>query len=444
VSIEHEDSPPIARGANEPDPADRTGTDADRASAHADGGPGSTERLPRGLVLLMALVCGAAVANIYYAQPLLNTIAHEFSISDGTAGLLVTASQVGYAAGLVLLVPVGDLLERRSLLTRVLLLTTLALAGTAAAPSFSLLAAALVVVGLTSVVAQIVVPMASHLAPEHERGRVVGHVMSGLLVGILVARTASGIIGELGGWRLVFALSGALMLALAGVLRAALPEVRPTTTLTYPALLRSVGRLVVEQPTLRMRMLYGALGMGQFSVLWTTIAFLLGGSPYHYGDATIGLFGLVGLAGALAAQVAGRLADRGHHHRSTGVFFVAMLVSWALIAAGASSLAALIAGIALLDLGIQGAQITNQSVIYRLAPEARSRLTTAYMTSLFVSAAVCSALASAIYDSSGWSAVAMLGGGLAGVGVLAWILERLLAWRRPEQSPQTAPSPAGR
>jgi predicted MFS family arabinose efflux permease len=300
-----------------------------------------------------------------------------------------------------------------------------------------------VVVGLTSVVAQIVVPMASHLAPEHERGRVVGHVMSGLLVGILVARTASGIIGELGGWRLVFAISAALMLALSGVLRAALPQVRPTTTLTYPALLRSVGRLVVEQPTLRIRMFYGTLGMGQFSVLWTTIAFLLGGSPYHYGDATIGLFGLVGLAGALAAQVAGRLADRGHHHRSTGVFFVVMLVSWALIAAGASSLAALIAGIALLDLGIQGAQITNQSVIYRLAPQARSRLTTAYMTSLFVSAAVCSALASAVYDGSGWSAVALLGGGLAGVGVLTWIVERLLAWRRPGQ-PQATPSPAGR
>ncbi|HEX8714801.1 MAG TPA: MFS transporter, partial [Solirubrobacteraceae bacterium] len=370
-------------------------------------------RLSPRLVLLMAVACGAAGANLYYAQPLLSTIAHDFSTSDGTAGLLVTASQVGYAAGLVLLVPLGDLLERRRLITGTLVVTALALVATAAAPSFSLLAAALLVVGVTSVVAQILVPLASTLAAENERGRVVGRVMSGLLVGILVARTASGLLSELGGWRLVFGLSAALMLALSAVLRRSLPLVRPSTDLSYPALLRSVGRLVAEQPTLRVRMIYGALGMGQFSVLWTTIAFLLAGKPYHYGDATIGLFGLVGLAGALAAQAAGRVADRGHHHLSTGVCFGLMALSWAAIATGKSSLGALIAGIAVLDLGIQGAQITNQSVIYALVPEARSRLTTAYMTTVFASAAAFSALASAIYDSGGWSAVATLGGALA-------------------------------
>jgi len=390
----------------------------------------SQRPLSRTLVLLMAVACGAAVANIYYAQPLLSTIARDFSVSDGTAGLIVTASQVGYAAGLVLLVPLGDLLERRRLITRIMLVTVLALAATAASPSFTLLAGALVLVGLTSVVAQILVPLASTLAAEHERGRVVGNVMSGLLVGILVARTASGLIAQAGGWRLVFAISAGLMLVLCGVLRAALPEVRPTTELSYPGLLRSAGRLVIEQPTLRVRMVYGALGMGQFSVLWTTIAFLLSGSPYHYGTATIGLFGLVGLAGALAAQAAGRLADRGHHHRSTGSFFVIMLISWALIAAGRSSLGALIIGIAVLDLGIQGAQITNQSVIYKLAPAARSRLTTAYMTAVFASAAASSALASAIYEAGGWSAISTLGGGLAGLGVLVWLLEQASLRRR--------------
>src|SRR3984957_419154 len=175
--------------------------------------------LSRTLVLLMAVACGAAVANIYYAQPLLSTIAHDFSVSDGTAGLLVTASQVGYAAGLVLLVPLGDLLERRTLIVRILLVTAMALAATALSPDFIALAAALIVVGVTSVVAQILVPMASTLAPEHERGKVVGNVMSGLLVGILVARTASGLIAAAGGWRLVFGLSAALMLLLAAVLR---------------------------------------------------------------------------------------------------------------------------------------------------------------------------------------------------------------------------------
>lgn len=402
------------------------------------------EQLSRGLVALMAVACGAAVANIYYAQPLLSTIARHFGVSDGTAGLLVTASQVGYATGLVLLVPIGDLLERRKLITRIMAVTVLALAATAASPSLTALAAALAVVGLTSVVAQILVPLASSLAGEQERGRVVGHVMSGLLVGILVARTASGLIAEAGGWRLVFAVSAVLMLALCAILRFALPQVRPSTDLSYPALLRSVGELVVRQPTLRMRMLYGTLGMGQFSVLWTTIAFLLAGPPYRYGDATIGLFGLVGLAGALAAQVAGRLADRGRHHHSTGLFFAAMAISWGLIAAGKSSLSALIAGIALLDLGIQGAQITNQSVIYALVPSARSRLTTAYMTAAFASAAIFSAVASALYDAGGWGAVSALGGGLALAGVLSWLLEQLLR-RRRERAPdalEAAETPA--
>jgi len=396
------------------------------------------ERLSPSLVLLMAIACGAAVANIYYAQPLLSTIAHEYSVSDGTAGLLVTASQVGYAAGLVLLVPLGDLIERRRLITGILLITALALAATAAAPNLTLLAAALLVVGVTSVVAQILVPLASALAAESERGQVVGKVMSGLLVGILVARTASGLLAELGGWRLVFGVSAALMIVLSLVLRAKLPRVRPTTDLSYPALLRSVAELVRREPTLRARMLYGALQMGQFSVLWTTIAFLLAGHPYHYSDATIGLFGLVGLAGALAAQVAGRMADRGHHHLSTGLFFATMLLSWAAIAAGKSSLTALIIGIAALDLGVQGAQITSQSVIYSLDPAARSRLTTAYMTTVFASAAASSALAAAIYDSGGWDAVATLGAALAAVGVAVWALEQVFVRRRREPSPSAS------
>ena len=400
--------------------------------------PDEQRKLPSSLVLLMAVACGAAVANIYYAQPLLSTIAHDFSVSDGTAGLLVTASQIGYAAGLVLLVPLGDLIERRRLITGILLVTALALAATAAAPSLTLLAAALLVVGVTSVVAQILVPLASALAPESERGQVVGKVMSGLLVGILVARTASGLLSELGGWRLVFGVSAALMVALSAVLHFRLPRVRPTTDLSYPALLRSVGELVLEQPTLRVRMAYGALQMGQFSVLWTTIAFLLAGRPYDYSDATIGLFGLVGLAGALAAQVAGRMADRGRHHLSTGLFFATMLLSWAAIAAGKTSLTALIIGIAALDLGVQGAQITSQSVIYSLDPAARSRLTTAYMTTVFASAAASSALASAIYDSGGWDAVATLGAALAAVGVAVWVAEQLQIRRRGKPSPSVS------
>ncbi len=412
---------------------------ARRGPSNLDGVTAETSQRPLSsrLVLLMAVACGAAVANLYYAQPLLNTIAHDFGTSDGTAGLLVTASQVGYAVGLVLLVPLGDLIERRRLITGVLVIAALALVATAAAPTFDLLAAALLVVGVTSVVAQILVPLASSLAAESERGRVVGKVMSGLLIGILVARTASGLLAELGGWRLVFGVSAGLMVALTIVLRASLPPVRPTTDLSYPALLRSVGRLVAEQPTLRVRMVYGALQMGQFSVLWTTIAFLLAGRPYGYSEGTIGLFGLVGLGGALVAQVAGRLADNGRHHMSTGLFFTLMLASWGAIAAGSSSLAALIVGIAVLDLGVQGAQITSQSVIYALDPAARSRLTTAYMTTVFASAAVSSAAASAIYEAGGWDAVSILGGALAAVGVGVWAIEQVTRRRRQDARADT-------
>jgi predicted MFS family arabinose efflux permease len=239
-------------------------------------------------------------------------------VSNGTAGLLVTASQVGYALGLVFLVPLGDLLERRRLIVALLIVCGIGQGAAALAPGFSVFALALGVVGLTSAVAQIVVPMSSSLAADRERGAVVGTVMSGLLVGILTARTASGIIAGLLGFRAVFVFAAALMFALAVVLRQALPCVRPTEDLPYRSLLRSVLHLVREEPLLRQRMALGAAGMGCFSVLWTSIAFLLSGSPYHYGNAVIGLFGLAGLAGALIAPVAGRLADRGHGKLALG------------------------------------------------------------------------------------------------------------------------------
>jgi predicted MFS family arabinose efflux permease len=387
--------------------------------------PSSPDSLDRRLVLLLAVACGAAVANLYYAQPLLDVIARDLGVSAATAGLLVTASQVGYAAGLVLLVPLGDLLDRRRMVTRMLVVTAAGLALTAAAPSFAVLAAAIAVVGVTSVVAQVLVPLAGTLAPEHERGRVVGNVMSGLLLGILLARTASGVIAELGGWRLVYAIAAAIMLVLAGVLARALPETPRATDLAYGALLRSVGALVRDEPVLRRRMVYGALGMASFSGLWTAIAFLLSGAPYHYGEATIGLFGLAGLIGAGAAQGAGRLADSGHGHAATGAFLLAIAASWGLLALGGSTLAALIAGVVLLDLGIQGQHIINQSTIYALRDDARSRVTTAYMANNFLWGAVGSAGASLAWSVGGWGAVSGLGLGLAVVGLGAWGVEHV-------------------
>jgi predicted MFS family arabinose efflux permease len=376
--------------------------------------------ISRGMVLLLAGTCGAAVANLYYAQPLLDTLAKAFGVSEATAGLLITISQIGYGIGLALLVPLGDLHERRRLITTMMLVSALGLILAATAPTFAVFGAALGVVGITSVVAMVIVPMSSSMAIENERGRVVGTVMSGLLIGILLARTVSGLIAGAFGWRTVFWLGAVTMVVLAATLRRVLPRVPPTTELTYSELLRSVLVLVREEPILRQRMMIGAMAFGCFSVLWTSLAFLLSGPPYHYGNAVIGLFGLAGLAGALAATAAGRLADRGRGPHVTTATILIMLLSWPILVAGKTSVVALIIGIALLDLGVQGLHISNQSAIYALAPEARSRLTTAYMVSYFTGGAVLSALTATLYASDGWDGVCILGAITALVALAVW------------------------
>jgi predicted MFS family arabinose efflux permease len=375
-------------------------------------------------VLLLAIAVGAAVANIYYVQPLLNLVADTFGVSKAAAGLLVTCSQAGYLAGLALLVPLGDLRERRRLVTTMLVGAGIALAACAAAPSFGVLAGALIVAGALSAVAQIIVPLAATLAAPHERGQVVGSVMSGLLIGILGARIVSGVAAELGGVRLIFALAAGLMLAMALLLHRTLPRLPPVEHLSYRSALGSVLELIAAEPVLRQRMMLGALQMAGFTMLWTAVAFLLGGPPYHYGEALIGLFGLAGVAGALVAPVAGRLADRGRGRLALTAFLTAILASWALLAAGATSLTALIAGIVLLDLGVQGAQISNQSTIYALRPEARSRLTTAYMVSLFLGGVIGSLLAAGVYAAAGWGATCALGAVLAATALAIWAATR--------------------
>ena len=378
------------------------------------------------LVVLLAVACGATVANLYYAQPLLDTIAHALNVSSGAAGLLVTATQAGYVAGLILIVPLGDRLQRRRLVSRLLVIDAAALAGATAAPSLGVLAAALAVVGVSSVAAQILVPFASSLAAEEERGRVVGRVMSGLLLGILLARTVAGVVAQLGGWRLIYGLAAGAMLILAFVLRRTLPDAEPPEGgLSYGDLLRSVGALIREEPTLRLRMTFGFLSMASFSGLWTSIAFLLSGPEYGYSEAVIGVFSLAGLAGAAMASLAGRVADAGHQLAGTRLAAAGVLAGWGLLALGAQSLAALVAGIVILDLGVQATQILNQSVIFRLRPEARSRLNTAYMTCYFAGAVSGSAGASYAWERGGWGAVSAAGAVAAALGLA------LTAVRRP-------------
>lgn len=387
--------------------------------AHPGGG------VSRRLVLLLALTSGAAVATMYYAQPLLHTLAGAFGVSTATAGLLVTVSQIGYVLGLAFVVPLGDLLERRRLIVISIALVAIGEGVQAVTPDFGLFAAALFLTAIASCVAQVIVPLVSYLAVEDQRGTAVGTVMSGLLFGILLARTFSGLIAAAFGWRIVFALAGVLVLALAVVLWRTLPVVPRSSELPYRQALRSVVSLIAGEPLLRQRMLLGACAMGCFSVLWTALAFLLSGeqgSIYHYGNAAIGLFGLAGVAGASAAQFSGRLADRGHLRVATAGGLVAILASWGLLALGAHSLLALIAGIVVLDLGTQGLHISNQAAIYSLHPEARSRLTTAYMVAYFLGGVILSALTSVLYASHGWHAVCLLGAATAVVAVAAWAL----------------------
>jgi predicted MFS family arabinose efflux permease len=387
--------------------------------------PATGTRVDGRLVALLAVACGAAVANIYYGQPLLAAIADDVHVGPGTAALLVTASQIGYAGGLLLVLPLGDLLERRRLVVRLLGLTAIALVATTTAPSFAVLALGIAAAGVTSVVAQILIPYASTLAAEEERGRVVGRVVSGLLIGILLARTVAGLVASVGGWRFVYGMAAVLMLALAALLHRFMPVIATHSDLPYPRLLRSVGTLVREEPVLRVRMAFGALGFGSFSVLWTAVAILLSRPPYGYGEAAIGLFGLAGLAGAAAASFSGRLADAGHARAATGAFLACVVASWALLALGAHSVFALIAGIVMLDLGVQGAHLLNQHAVYGLRGDARSRLNTAYMTCNFTGGALASAAAAFAWDRGGWGAVCALGAVLPAAALAVWLVADL-------------------
>jgi predicted MFS family arabinose efflux permease len=406
-------------------------------------------------VLLFAAACGLSVANLYYAQPILHTIARHFGTSSGTAGLIVTFSQIGYAAGLAFLVPLGDLLNRRRLIPIVLVATTLGLAASAASPDIGVLIAVALIVGAGSVVAQMLIPMAATMADDEHRGQVVGTVMSGLLLGILLARTVSGLVAGVSSWRVVYVVAAVLMVLMAVVLARRLPPERERPRLSYGVLLATAAGLLVQEPLLRRRAIFGALGFAAFSIFWTTIAFLLAGAPYHYGDTVIGLFGLVGAGGALCANFAGRWADRELTRATTLGFAVAVAVSFVPIWIGRHNLALLIVGIVVLDVGVQGLQVTNQSLIYRLRPDARSRVNSAYMVVYFAGGALGSALGGAIYDSHGWAGVCVLG---AAVGVIATLAALLDIARRthvpasgarrerggtPTESPASTGAPSG-
>ena len=382
----------------------------------------TSQGLSPALVALMSVATGLAVASNYYVQPLLDTIAHTFQLSVSQAGFIVTTAQLGYACGLLLLVPLGDMLERRALIVSMSLLAAGGMVITALSTSLTLMLLGTVLTGLFSVVAQILVPLAATLAAPEKRGKVVGTVMSGLLLGILLARTVAGALAQLGGWRTVYWVASVLMVFMALALWRFLPRYQQSVALKYPQLLSSIFRLYAANRVLRTRALIGCLSFANFSILWTSMAFLLAAEPYHYSEAQIGLLGLAGAAGALAARQAGTLADKGKAKLTTTVGLLIMLFSWGLTALGAHGLIPLIAGIILLDLAVQGVHITNQSVIYRHMPEARNRLTAGYMTSYFIGGAAGSLVSASAYHFAGWYGVCV-------AGVIITLLSLLVWWR---------------
>ncbi|MFI0739551.1 MFS transporter [Streptomyces sp. NPDC021100] len=382
--------------------------------------------LTRGLVLLFAVACGAAVANVYFSQPLLVTMGHDLAMSPAVVGSVVTLTHVGYGLGLFFLVPLGDVADRRRLVVAQLLLLVGALALVAAARSAALLLVGMAATGLLAVVTQTLVAFAASLAPPAGRGRVVGLVTSGVVTGILLARTASGLLADLAGWRSVYIASASLTALLALVLHRVLPRRGATapTALRYGQLLRSTLTLFARERLLRLRAAFCLLVFASFSTLWSSIALPLSEAPYHLSHSAIGALGLIGVAGALAATVAGRLNDRGLSQRTTGIALALLTASWLPLAFTRGSFWALVVGVIVLDLAVQAVHVTNQTLIYALHPDAGSRLIGGYMVFYSIGSATGALAATSLYAAAGWGAVCALGAGFGFLGFLLWVLTR--------------------
>lgn len=374
--------------------------------------------LTRTILWTMAVTGGATVANLYYNQPLLADISRQFGRSADTVGLIPMLTQVGYAAGMLLIVPMGDIVERRRLVMTMMALSVLALIGMGFAPTFPLILAASFAVGIASVVPHLMVPFAALLAPVAERGRAVGTVLSGMIVGILLARTAAGSIGSRLGWRAVFFIAAAAITALAFVTRSQLPASHPREQTRYRDLMRSLWTLVTSEAELREAASTGAMSFGAFSVFWATLVFRLRTPPYHYGTEVAGMFGLVGVVGAMAAPLAGSLSDKRHPRPNVAISLGLVGASFVVMWIFGASLWGLIAGVILLDAGVQAGHVSNQSRIYALAPRSPSRVNTIYMVAYFAGGALGSIVGAYAWQHSGWNGVCGTGLAMCAAGLL--------------------------
>lgn len=378
-------------------------------SSHADR-PDSANTLSAFLTLSMAVAAGVAVANIYYNQPMLGIMKRD--LPGSTTNLIPTGTQLGYAAGLFLLVPVGDLLERKRLIILQFVLLALALAAAAIAPNAALLLVASVAVGALATVAQLIVPFAAHLSSPERRGHTVGIVMAGLLCGILLSRTLAGVVATYAGWREMFWLGAPIALGTGALLAWVLPTSKPNSKMHYGQLLASLAGLWKEFPQLRLAAVTQSLLFGAFSVFWTILALHLQEPKFGLGAGAAGLFGIVGAVGILAAPIAGKIADQHGPHKMIILGAMLTLLSWGIFGLW-NSLPGLVAGVIVLDFAIQGALVSHQHVVYALRPEARARLNTIFMGTMFLGGALGSAATMMVWPTFGWAGIVLLGAGLA-------------------------------
>jgi predicted MFS family arabinose efflux permease len=380
----------------------------------------------------MAFSVGAIVANLYYIQPLLSAISTDFHISVPRVGLIAMLTQLGAALGMFFFVPLGDTKERRRLIVSLLLVESVFLGLMASSRSYVWLALASLGIGVAGSTVHLIVPFAAQLATPARRGRIVGTVLGGLLLGILLARTFSGLLGAWLGWRAIYWLAAGIMLSLAVLIRFGLPQSTPQLKLSWPGLIRSAGILIREQPVLREAAALSAILFCVFSAFWTTLVFFLATPPYHYGSGVAGLFGLVGAAGALSAPFVGRLADRYGARRNVLVALLLTLACFVVLYFSGKWMSGLILGVILLDVGVQSGHVSNQTRIYGLLPEARSRLNMVYMICYFIAGAIGSYAGSLLWHWFGWAGVCGFGCSLSLVGIA------LYAVTQPQVQLQTA------
>ncbi|MGW1054837.1 MFS transporter [Streptomyces sp. NPDC002521] len=400
-----------------PAPADRA--DPGRSPQPADRAAIPAPPHPR-LIGLLAAACGLIAACLYYCQPLLPRIADSYDASPSATGALVTTTQAGYTLGLLLIVPLGDIVARRRLVEILLGAAGAGMLLSGVAPSLWVLLAAGTVVGAGAVVVQILIPYAASVVPAEERGRAMGTLLTGVLLGILFSRTAAGLVGGAFGWRAVFLAAAGTLAAVALFLVRVLPSSPPDVPIGYGAQLAATLRLAAAEPVLRRRSLIGACCFAAFSAFWATSAFLLAGPHYGWDASAIGLFALVGAAGAIAAKATGRLADTGRQGVATGVLLLLGVAAFAAMWPGGSSLAWLVAGVLVLDAAVHGVQLLNMSVVYGLPDHPRARIASVYMTSYYLGGAAGSALGITAYRFGGWGAVPATGAALLTLALLVW------------------------